>query len=558
MFSVMIALILVSASVCHGIDVPIVQTPSGQVAGSLGQNWDSSKTIFAYKGIPYAQQPIDGLRFSDPVEMQPWDQILNATEYQPACPQVCHDEPHVCPTKFSESCLYLNIFVPSSAFEPSSPALPVMVWFPGGNYEVESAGEPLYDGSLLAANNVIVVTVSYRLGALGFAALNVGGLDGFYGVKDQVMALKWVNKNIASFNGDNQQVTIFGQSAGASSVAFHLTSAKSYSRNYFQKVIMQSNPIAIYYKSVAQANKEGMALAVKLNCSDAQTYDNLTQAEALEVVECMRAVPADVIGAVSHDVGMGYEPLLPHVVNNVYDWSPYIDQDWLHGQPLDLMRQGQLANVSLIIGTTHDEALQWVYQPIKQPVTLLEYDAALVAIFGEDGPSIGKQYPVPDALRNDTRPVMADIGTAYTFHCGMRAGGAALADKLPQVYMYTFDHILSYKECWGPEFYFCETAVCHGAEIPPLFGTWRLYYNSTDIEVRLGNDMRAYWTNFARGNFTASGGLAGARADSPVWELYDPQVDNWMRFQVEPELGMINKPYPKCDFWDQLDGYGKF
>jgi carboxylesterase type B len=257
-------------------------------------------------------------------------------------------------------------------------------------------------------------------------------------------------------------VTIFGQSAGGSSVAFHLASPNSYNTGYFQKVIMQSNPIAIYYKTVAQANTEGMALATKLNCTDANTYDNLTQAEAQAVVACMRAIPADAIAAISHDVGMGYEPLLPHVVDNVYDWSPYLDNNWLYGQPLDLMLQAKVANVSLMIGTTHDEALQWVYQPIKVPVTDLEFDVALVAIFGENGPAIGKQYPIPQALRNDTRPVMADIGTAYTFHCGMRAGTAALAPVLPEVYLYTFDHILSYKECWGPEFVFCEDAVCHG------------------------------------------------------------------------------------------------
>jgi hypothetical protein len=106
--------------------------------------------------------------------------------------------------------------------------------------------------------------------------------------------------------------------------------------------------------------------------------------------------------------------------------------------------------------------------------------------------------------------------------------------------------------------WWCLIAVRCRAEIPPLFGTWRLYYNSTDNEIRLGEDMRSYWTNFARGNLTSTRGLPGARSDSPVWEVYSASQDNWMRLQINQDLGMVNKPYPECDFWDSLDSYGKY
>jgi len=197
----------------------------------------------AFRNIPYANSPAPPNRFKPPVAKQGWTGVLDATSFGPGCfsayPGANSPEP------MSEDCLSLNVFTPRNySGQAAGKQLPVMVWFYGGSFSTGSGPGPLnmYDGSFMAgAEEVVVVTFNYRLSALGFLVTNE--IAGNMGILDQRMVLQWVQRNIAAFNGDPARVTLFGESAGAWSIAIHLTSPASYA--YYNKAILFSHPIGV-------------------------------------------------------------------------------------------------------------------------------------------------------------------------------------------------------------------------------------------------------------------------------------------------------------------------
>ena len=190
-----------------------VRTESGAVSGIPGK--DTSITVF--KGIPYAEPPVGKLRWTAPRPAQPWQGVRKADRFTDGCPQ---NFPKL-GTPMNEDCLYLNVWTPAKS---SSAALPVLVWIHGGGLLVGAAREPLFDGEELAKKRIVIVTLDYRLGVLGFFAHpeltkeSPHHASGNYGFLDELAALKWIHDNIAAFGGDPNKVTIFGQSAGALSV----------------------------------------------------------------------------------------------------------------------------------------------------------------------------------------------------------------------------------------------------------------------------------------------------------------------------------------------------
>eukprot|EP00794_Sanderia_malayensis_P000224 gene218-839_t len=246
---------LLYATICSSFGVNYVQVSIpglGQCQGT--QESTVAGNVDVFKGIPFAKPPVGALRFQAPQDTT-WTGHFNATKFGHVCPQP--DSAFFKNNTGNEDCLTLNIYRPSNA----TGRLPVMVWIHGGGYTIGTG--MTYDGSILSSmHNVVVVTINYRLGILGF--LNIPGTDlkGNYGMLDQVHALRWVKKNIRSFGGDPGKVTIFGESAGASSVSLLTVSPLIRNEGLFLRAICQSG-VATSYWAAGQAknDKEGMKFA---------------------------------------------------------------------------------------------------------------------------------------------------------------------------------------------------------------------------------------------------------------------------------------------------------
>uniref|UniRef100_A0A1Y1KW00 Carboxylic ester hydrolase n=1 Tax=Photinus pyralis TaxID=7054 RepID=A0A1Y1KW00_PHOPY len=208
----------------------LVKTRHGVLKGYVRETW-RGRPILAFQGIPYAQPPVGGRRFQPPVPVDAWEGVLSANKSHAFCPQrdVFGDDSKVFG---DEDCLFLNIYTPKTAtFEPL--LLPVIVYIHGGGFTSDSANPELYGPDILLDKDLVLVTINYRLGALGFLSLEDDVLPGNNGLKDQNLALKWVKSNINRFGGNPNKITIFGNSAGGASVYYHILSpaSKGKSRN---------------------------------------------------------------------------------------------------------------------------------------------------------------------------------------------------------------------------------------------------------------------------------------------------------------------------------------
>jgi para-nitrobenzyl esterase len=264
--SLLLAFFLVSSP---ALAAPSVAIPQGRLAGT------SRDGVAAFRAIPYAAPPVGSLRWRAPAAPKAWRGIRDASAFGPVCPQPPVDWAGHDLDRQSENCLTLNVWTPSLA---SSARLPVMVWFHGGGYTNGSGSQATYEGTKLAKRGVVIVTVNYRLGGLGFLAHPALSAEsplhtsGNYGLLDQIAALKWVRANIARFGGNPNNVTIFGQSAGGGSAM--LLTISPLARGLFQKAIFESGA-ALNLPTAAkgagprliEAEHAGVALAAKLHAN---------------------------------------------------------------------------------------------------------------------------------------------------------------------------------------------------------------------------------------------------------------------------------------------------
>src|SRR5262245_3394691 len=268
---------------------PVVLRQQGRVRGV------ERSDVRAFLGIPYAAAPIGNLRWKPPQIHAPWPDVLDATKFGGHCAQGPNPVGH--PPTTSEDCLFLNVYVPNAddddAQQSKTPHLrAVMVWIHGGSFTVGESDD--YDGSMLATlGDVIVVTINYRLGALGFLAhpaLTAESPDhasGNYGIMDQQFALQWVQRNIMAFGGDPNKVTIFGQSAGGLSVLSHLASPRA--AGLFHRAIVQSGAYELALPTLAVGETQGTLFANAVGCPD-------------QSAQCLRSQPVEQILAHQGDV----------------------------------------------------------------------------------------------------------------------------------------------------------------------------------------------------------------------------------------------------------------
>lgn len=516
---VLSSLLLFTSILAIPFDESVVKTNNGPVQGIVA---DDYRVFF---GIPYAQPPIGSLRWSNPLPASSWSGVYNATVPGPACPQNCTLPPHTCPTVMSEDCLSLNVWTPRSEYLTSP--VPVMVYIPGGRFEQGEAGSPLYYGETIVNASVIMVTINYRLGALGF--LYTGAVTGNFGFLDQQLALKWVQSNIAAFGGDPSQVTLFGQSAGAASLACHLVSP--YSKNLFIRGISQSNPLTLVMKDTTMAQTVGNNFLTSIGCPS----------DSSQQLSCLRSQSIDQI-LVSQKKSQNQIPYL-HPLELFLPWTPLVDGHILPQNPFDAFQSGNFNEIPLIIGTVKNDALLFVYQADGKYLTEAEYIAAITYIFSDEALEVLDKYPPHDPFhKNDSRPELSKLGTDYIFACSTRKGIRAVVTYVP-AYLYEFDHVLSF-DPWGPDYPYCVGEVCHGSELPFVFNNVKPYDSFTPDEQNLSTEMTKYWTNFA-----ISGNPNFPIVPQVSWPVYNAKADISLSLDIpiSQKTGLLQE---YCDFWD--------
>jgi para-nitrobenzyl esterase len=459
----------------------VVRVETGLARGSKADG------VQAYLGLPFAAPPVGERRWRPPVAAAPWTGVRDAAAFAPACPQKGVSMPGETPPRTSEDCLYLNVW--TSARRRGEP-LPVVVWIHGGGYTNGATALPLYWGDRLAKRGLVVISLNYRLGPLGFLAhpelsREGGGSSSNYGLMDQIAALEWVRRNVAAFGGDPHNVTIAGQSAGAMSVSLLMASPRA--KGLFQRAIGQSGGVfeplqlAPGYR-LAQAEKDGVAYAASVGAGSLKALRALPVAALLE----------GQAGSVSH---------------------PVIEPSTLPLSPYEAYVAGRQNAVPILIGDNADEARSLVDPGSVRAAT---FQADLKRAWGPLPPPIVAAYPF--TTDDEAKRARLDLERDLRFGWDMRAWARLQARaKGPPGYAYRFTQSPpfptgSVRAGWGPS---------HFAELWYMFDhldqePWG--WSAGDRE--LADTMARYWVNFARTGDPNGSGL-------PTWPTYgeaDPRV----------------------------------
>ena len=515
-----------SSSLPKGCTVGPVTTAAGAVCGT--QVTSASRSVDVFRGVPYGESTAGANRWAAPVAKAPWGGVLAATDYGPICPQPVPTYPSPPP---SEDCLSVNLWRPTEAAPGSG--LPVMVFLHGGGFEDGSGSIPLYSGAYLAASqDVIVVTINYRLGAMGFLA-GYGGLSGNYGLLDQQLALRWVQDNAAAFGGDPGNVLLFGESAGAMSTGLHMLSIPS-SKGLFTSALMESNPVGLPYKSTGVAAEFGAALAKVVGCEQGG-------------IECMRDLPAQTIADAENDPSITEEGLLQGF-SGFLVWAPTLDGSLVVEQPVNAGAANGFP-LPTVFGTNRNEGTLFIYPLLESlnalPLTTPVYTELVAKFFGKtDVAPILAAYPPNDT---DDAPVVSQLVSDYLFFCASRAmasGGGG------PTWGYFFSKLTTSFNLWSlypPQVPQCADQVCHGSELPYVFNS------ATDIlqsfsasEEKLSRAFGDYWGAFAR-----SDDPNATVEPRPSWPAYAPSKSLVV---LDTPISTAVDPDHNCDLWDRV-GY---
>ena len=502
---------------------PLTFTFSGLVRGTV-----SSAGVREFLGIPYAAAPVGNLRWRPPVPHAPWFQTLDATQFANHCPQT--------PSPFgiastTEDCLFLNVFTPESnggggIGEPR----PVMVWIHGGALVDGESND--YDPTAMVKDGVIVVTINYRLGILGFLAHPAfaaektdpdhdgdfaAGSAGDYGLMDQQLALRWVRDNIVFFGGDPLNVTIFGESAGGLSVFSQLASPSA--ANLFQKAIIESGAYQQTTQTLATAEAAGTAFATAAGCSS-------------QTAACLRALPVSTLLANQNPAG----------------YTPNMDSNFL---PLSLgtaLATGQFHHVPIIQGSNHDE---WrLFTALDFDLTIgpignneAAYEAALASLVGSGAPIVAAEYPLASFPSADL--AFATAGTEVVFACPAYGADLSMSQFVP-VSTYEFNDENAPQDFLPPVTF--PYGAAHASELQYLFNLPITVPRPalSAQQLQLSSSMQHYWTNFAKSGSPNGTGL-------PPWQEFNAVEGNFQSLiPPSPTQETTFATNHKCAFWAAL------
>lgn len=466
--------------------------------------------------------------------MTPWTSPFQATSFGACCPQPGYvagaPGAPAQPLTYAEDCLHLNIWAPQNAKD-----LPVLIYIHGGGFVYGCGSLEQYNGKYFAeSENTIIVTINYRLGAFGFLAGR--GLKGNFGIKDQQLAFMWIQKNIGQFGGDPSKVTIDGQSAGAISVATHLSLASSKQLQPFRAAIIQSNPVLMQFRKLAEQDAQFDSVSSGAGCGFAS--DRLA---------CLKQVSAPTLLA-SQDWGT-----IPLLLNYTWQsvihkipWIPTIDGDFLTQNPSTAFQTGNFYHVPVMIGTVANETsgfLPLVFgQGPSSPYLLATlYGSGLDTLFGS---ALAKKVRAvyPNTMPN-SEDAMSRLLTDFAFTCSVLQS-ASWMSRYSNVYVYQMTHAPS---CDPDNFLWkaCKGRVCHSAELDFVFHSISSDRRGncawTPAETNLSWQMLYYWTNFT-GNPTKFNALPRYNDAGTVTKFDTPNVHFSQSVAQEAH----------CDFWAKI------
>ncbi|XP_014229770.1 acetylcholinesterase-like isoform X2 [Trichogramma pretiosum] len=524
----------------------IVQTKKGRVKGKT-LIAKTGKQVDSWFGIPYAQKPIGDLRFRHPRPPDAWEGVLNATSPPNSCVQILDTvfgdfagammwNPN---TPLSEDCLYVNVVVPRP--RPTNAA--VMVWIFGGGFYSGTATLDVYDHrTLVSEENVILVSMQYRVASLGFLYFGTSDVPGNAGLFDQLMALQWVRDNIAAFGGNPDNVTLFGESAGAVSVSMHLLSPLS--RPLFHQAIMQSGSATAPWAVISREESimRGLRLAEAVGCP----HD---KRQLREVINCLITKdPVELVNSEWGTLGICEFPFVP-----------VIDGSFLDETPARSMSSESFKKANILMGSNTEEGFYFIIYYLtelfridgKEDVKVSRDE--FVRAVSELNPYVNQigRYAIiyeytdwlkpddPDANRNALDKIVGD----YHFTCNVNEFATRYAETGNKVYMYYYTH-RSVNNPW-PRW----TGVMHADEISYIFGepldTAKGY---THEEITLSKRMMRYWANFAK---TGDPNLGddGSSWTETTWPVHTAEKKEYLQLDTNTTQIGYGPRSKQCAFW---------
>ncbi|XP_041459797.1 acetylcholinesterase-like [Lytechinus variegatus] len=532
------------------VDIPDFGTIYGETIPFKSDYPAVDTHVNAYRGIPFAKNA-SHYRFMKPEPLESLeDGWLNATAYSSICwqlPEVLEGESQ------SEDCLYLNIWTP----HPQPTNAPVMVWFHGGGFVIGSSSKASYEGHALCGyHGVILVNTNYRLNGFGFLSTGDDVLPGMYGMYDQLEALKWVNKHITAFGGDPDQVTIFGQSAGAGSVGLHLLAQES--EQYFKRAILVSgtatSPWAVE-TDASKARDDAFGVGEAASCPDLSTSEALAQ--------CLRDLPEKTLTFAIDRILLETTNVIPFV--------PTVDGMFLVDNPLNLVKANRFKKCPILLGATKDDG------------SLVAGRAFIRQINTDEGYANKTEFR--DALERFTYTYVNDViidaimqeyvdwtladdpqanyfydyiavETDEAFTCPSVDFARYYAEDGQDVYLYDFTHLPN-QTVWTSDLASPEwRGVAHAEDLQFIFGyhfnpSLTLWDNMPLEEVELTVDIMRYYTNFAKTgnpNLETVGGQPNT--SSKAWPKFSlPDLDyKILNPAVENSRGLKAR---ECNFWNK-------
>lgn len=460
----------------------LLETPMGTLRGRRHEN------VRIFRGVPYAKPPVGELRFAPTEAAEPWEGVLDATQYRPMMTQYTT-------AKCDEGSLVLNIWTPAKEGEK----LPVYVFIHGGAFATGSGSMATYESTNLAKEGIVAITINYRLNAFGFLADETGmkeyGTTGNWGLLDQIEALKWVQKNIAAFGGDPERVTIGGESAGSFSVSALIASPLA--KGLFRQAIMESGCI-LNIPTVAPITRGDLALSI----GDSRRYiEMMGGADTPEGIRYMRGIHAEDLAANTRfRVHATTDP-------QPFCFWPVFDGAVLPEKPMEAVKSGELNPVRLLASFNTDEGSLFT----EQPATEADYHAAMYNVFGKNAPTFFARYPIDKT--HDAFDRLNEIFGAASTKSGAVAYADALAKMGEDVYFYRFD----FHSPGIPKE--SRLGVPHALELSYIFGTLSGAAAADEGAQKMSGKMLKAWANFIK-----TGDPNGAEGiDGQHWEKYDPE-----------------------------------
>jgi para-nitrobenzyl esterase len=522
---------------------PVVSIADGQLRGH------TDRSVYAFLGIPYAAPPVGGLRWKEPQPPTSWTGVRDASQFGNRCPQNASST-NMTSASTTEDCLYLNVWTPN----PSASKLPVMVWIHGGGNFGGSAADSLpivvggpnaadggyfYDGASLSADGVVVVSLNYRLGIFGFfphpGLVAEGSKAGNQALWDQRFAMQWVQANIAKFGGDPQNVTIFGESAGAYNVCLHVASAPKPS--LFERAISESGGCTTRQPTLAEAQPLALGVAAEVGCAGAATGNDgggspesgagaeagTGDASVADSLACLRGLTtAALLATHEEDTSSGLAEI----------FSAVVDGDFLSEQPRTLFQNGDTAKVPYLLGSNNDEAM--LFELTVTPVTdQTGLSAAIAQDYGDAGATLAALYPLSEfdgGFPNPFQAALTRVKSDQMLICNTYDSAQLSAAQGVPAYAYNFD--ISAATYLG---------ACHGSELPYVFGTGT-QLTAGSQQAAASALMERYWTRFAsKGN--PSGGT------DLTWPSFSTSSNQRMQFTLQGPSVVANFHATECTYW---------